>query len=1003
MSWGISAWGLSPWGGVFLGPSTLLTAPAFVNSRPYPAEITPVFLLSGGTNNLILDSPAQLEEDFYNGAYLICYGPPYVAVRRIEDYLSGREVVLERDFPYAIPSAAVVFIYADDTWIPDLLHMGIRPSADKALELPTFNFIHAAGDQSFDGLREGVTIGDPRLEHSASSTAAGSDQYIVLDSTVPDLPAGSFTTEDSFKGLTVTITRNRAAGEVRRITRYDAINKRAYVDKPYVVAPDSTSYYTIANIPDASLQNYLPPQTSTNIDVDASQAGLILTHSGMSNDRSLIAIRGEVTDYYTHDEPLQLSTTFKIHSATMVAGRAGIVFGFVLPGAPVFGVLCEVMHNGGGGAGDLIFRVSGVGGSTDFSLIPGANPTTITELTLTCSLLYDPDKDHIEVSVNSLFPLPGNNLVNSGVIPNIQSGGLFSGNPVSAAAAPPFSFFGAGRVGASARVQYLRFSFLRLGAYITKRGVMYAVQDSEVLSALPNRSESGKLPLQWRQPWIPVAGGRRTPHSSVEVFLEDGSTAIDRVTKSDAPFLFVRYEPQLQSVYTRGLLYTISLSAVEGDHGPWDITGAVFGAVIGEPGSQKVIRLSLIDDLGTRYLGVQMSGTTGLFLADYIRAESDWSTARQYRLLYDPASNGLERSLSVYEDNKTEPLFSLKGPFLDSILPSFTGAPISAPGFYFGLMQESSQVKMVVNFVRYLYNLISYAPHLHLGTSALPSDPGLSYPWSTQIMGTSTEEYVLERDEEGVEINARVRLTSQGAAPLAFYYRDLPPMPTKEHGFNTTDGLVAEFRTKITGTPQNVNNGRTKGIWTGVGMVIDDGVDRALMGFGDAGEQGKFIFVTGPNPTTGAPLLWDEIEDWVADAIRQPKRWRKHLYFVDWSAERLYRFERAAAITSDINARFTVFVDDQSTPSLEVFFRRNGHMDGTDVMETLPGSTARIAWGNLSQRYAVVSEWREVAYSVSVGFDVHVDQLLPADARVQLLVDSDRPVLASMAASVEES
>lgn len=1006
--WGVNPWGVTPWGIGFGFDPELLVAPAFVNSRPYPPDITPVEVVSGGLNSIVLDVDVPDVEGFFTGAYLVYYGPKIVA-RKIIEYQSGRICVLSHDLPITIPAGSIIFLYSsDDNWIPDLVHVGIRPSPDKRLNITTLEFVQSYGVTSLYGVKPQTMLGNPAGTHDAYFAGVGTDEYVILNSSALGPPLSVWATNDSFVGLLLEIDRNRGAGQKRRIVRYDALTKYAWLDRPLPTVPNTESHYKLSNAPNAVMLPMSPSLTSNEVTVQANYAGLLFEHDGSTAAKNLMCLQAQPFDYYDFQAPLQMYTQFTIHQAIMSAGRAGIGFGFAVPGTTPLGVLCEVMHNGGGGIGDLIFRIKGGGGGLlDLTLELNTDPLIISNKTFACFLVYEPFEDVLRIRVHALFPLPGSVLISSAEIPNFKNSGLFDGAPIPSTLLPPYGFFGAGQLGAVTSVQYLSYSFMNAGQYLIKQGVVQGYRDGEVLSSLPVQTEAGLLPLQWKKPWIPRTRGRREPPPGIQLGVDADTKAVvlAKTDLNSQQHIFARNEPQLEDERTRGFLYTIRFKATVEDN-TYDAVGPAVGAVIDKALSgRKEIRLALLNDGGERIIGLLTSTTSDSFLADYLMAyRIDWTEWVTCRIIYEPANGGSDKFFGVFINEETKPRLLLTGAVVDSILPHALLSPLTVPGFYFGMVSHESISSFFLKFARYLFNSICYAAQIFYNTTPLlPDDVSLTYRWSSSISAPGTATYVYDVDDRLIAYNGKVCLDTQDAGVPVFYYRDLNTTAlTKEHYFDTTDGMVIEFRMQIEHA-NNIHSGNTKGIWTGVGVVIDDGVDRILLGFADGGQHGTSMFVTGPDPDTGARLEWDNLQKWFEDVMRRPKYWGDYFIQIDWTQEHLYRFERSAAITSDRNAKIAVYVDDAEDPLITIPFRRGKHMDGADTMEGLPGATPRVAWGHLSGAYASKSNWREFLYASSVGFDLHLDQEKTDDVRVKEMVSSDNPVMGAMSVNVEES
>lgn len=1003
MSWGINPWGVSPWSG--FGPGSILTGPAVINSRPFPTEITPLGVLVGGTNNLQLLSEAPAEDNYYNGYWLVYFGAKVVS-REVADYSSARVVTLSHDLPVSIPDGAQVFLFAPDEWVPDLLHVGIRPSVDKLLDLATLSLLHNYSQFAFDGIRPQATQGNLAAQHAGQVPSVGDFDFFQIDPATA--PAALLGIDDSFKGLVCSATAGTGQGQVRRIIRYDSATQSLYPDVPFDVPFDETTRYDLAATPLYVMANTDLPLTYTDIDLDARYTGLSLIHDGTVNHRNAVVFRQGGA--YNTTRPVQMAGILHVESATFLSGRAGLVWGMQLGLSPVRSVKFELMHDGAGAPGNLILRTHKPNAAAvDTVLIPNADPAQLSGFTVSFFCSYSPTDDKLRVAMNSLFPIPGSPLISDLEFAGFVTSSDFEGHSLPQKQGGNLAFFGAGLSGAAATVQWLRFAFLIEGEYIVQDGVVKGFLDGEVLSAFPQQTERGKLPLAWVRPWFPLAGGKSEPTFPVTVSndrLDGGALVIKReevegVATPDTPYSLVRYEPQLEDRRTRSFSMTTRIRAVEGDHLNWDVIGAAFGALIGPAGSRLHIQLALISDLGREKIGLLMrdTGGFGLALADFHTADSEWSTDyRTYRLVYSE-ENGGDPFLMLFEDNNPKPILNLAGSVLTSMLPDDTTSIMNLAGVYLGLLSQPFSVELRHEFTRYFYNLLGYTPQLYF-EQPIPTEPDTApLPWvrTESVLGTIA--YDKEFDSRRAATNGRLRLESRDSQAL--FTRDLadPTLPA-EHVYRPTDGFVAEFRVQLDADnlPSSVYDDTVEGrpgLWSGVGLYLDDGADRIVFGFADGGSRGRFIFVAGADPTdTTQALDFSNIQSWVEASIRQPGTWFQYVHNIDWTEEHLYRVERSAAITSDRNARVRVFVDNSETPVIEVPFLRGRFVQGT-VQE--------IGWGHLVAGRNAVSYWREVLYGVSSGFDIHTNQGLSVTQRRMQMVESSRPTLASMAVHVEES
>lgn len=1004
MSWGFGPWGATPWGGLLGGTAIFPPILSFVNSRPFPPLITQATISIGGTNNLVLSSTGVLAEaGAYNDFYLFYIGAASVVSRKIQSYAAGYVCTLEYDLPVAIPALATVLLISPDEWVPDLVAVSVRPSAGRNIDPSTLKFMTGSGKQGMDGIRKQVLLGNPVMEHRGWNQRLADAQTLYLDDTAAGPPAGSFNVNDAFKGLVVEITRGLGQGQIRRIVRYEQTSRIAHLDYMWDTVPNASSEYRAYTDPSVHFGLVVPPYAAGGtLEVDASLCGLWINKPiPAGNPTGLLCVNGSTPYLYQYDKPILLYTQFSIISATLNgAGRCGIGFGFYVHGSPYpLGVYCEVMHDGV----DLIMRVRGTGGFQDFVLLAGAAPGAIAPVTYNCQLVYDPVADKFHLDVIQVTPYPGTVVIHDGIINAVVGGLNYTGCPVYTDQNSPCSFFGTGIVDSASMVQFTSFGFMDQGVYEILNGTVQHVKDATVFSALPNRYEPGKKPLDWYQPWLPAAGGRKDPPGSIRLLnTKSRDLSIQRITKEQSPYCIAREEPALYDLPTNGFLMQADVRITATDHDPYDVTGAAMGVVLGEAGTLKLAQLTFIEDFGTPMVGFRVD-SPGLFIDQFLAAKSDWTSFHRYRFIYDPAMLSGEQYIAIHEDDNAYPILLGDSTLMPDLLAAINESPLDRPGFYAGLVTVPSKVKMEIAGLRYLFNLVSYFPQLYKD-DAIPTTPDmhLAYPWLRfGLIGptTATANYTKDYTRAAIT-NGRMKLTSLTSA--VYYYRNLDAGSVDPaHVFRTDNGFVMEFRMRLEAF-QNRNTGMQVGFWSGVGAIADDGVNRFLVGFSEAGFLGRYVFIAGTEPDTGIPLPWASIQTWVTSSMRDPARWRNHVAEVDWTQEHLYRLEISRG-PSGGGSRVSLYLDDNIVPIINLPYQSGKFMDGADALGSLGGSTPRVVWGNLENTCSVVSHWREVLYAVSLGYDVHVNHNYSAAQRGDLSVYTTTPTMTEMSVLAEET
>lgn len=986
MSWGTGPWGATPWGGLIGGPAGTAVV-AFVNSRPFPVTVSVVGVAAGGVNNIVLTADALSEVDTYKDFWLVYHGPTAIVSRRIENYLPGRVCELYYDMPFAIPGGANVWLVADDSWIPDKLHIGVRPSLGKRIDISTVDYINGYGNSAMDGVRNFTTLGTPEGEHIGFVPEVSDLDSVRLD-VLASVPAWMFTTEDSFKGLVLKSLRGVGKDQERRVVRYDSSNNLAYLDKELATRLDHTTEYQLINSPSLIMGAVTSPFTSGLVGIKSQYSGMLLEKAAAGNPLGVMCMGSLDNPAYDFSYPLQLQVRVYIFNGALVGGRAGICFGFVMDGNPTLGIMGEVMEVGG----NLVLRISGASGAVHDFLLDTVFTAPITNRYYDFRLLYIPEEDELHIdAVDLSVTWPGQIIQDDAKITNVKGSGGFVGRPVYSNQRTPFCFFGIGIAGAASKVQFTRVAFMHVSEFGVKAGKVQGILDGEVISALPNRSEAEELPLDWRQPWLPIAGGSKDPRESTEIKLAEPGFTIDRTSKEATPYMLARQESQLGIPSSSGFLLTVRVRALASDITPIDHIGAAFGGIVNIGGTLRDVQASLLEDFGDRLIGIRLAGGDGELVNEHLAYKSDWRQTKQYRLVFDPAPG--DGSIIIFEDGEKTPL---------AIIPEslFTSLPVSEldyPAMFYGLRPVATKVTLTNELLRYNHNAVCYFPQLYANSPKLP-EAHTAYPWFKHGLGTS--EYV---QEESQPVNGYVKLVAD--QNHVFYYRDLDSATVPEHVFRPTDGFVVDFRAAVD-EYVNRHTGRSAGTWSGVGMTVDDGGDRHLIGFADGGERGKFIFIPGADPDTGKAMAWEDVHKWVESAVREPARWQDYVHYIDWTQETLYRFERSSAITSDRNARLRLFVNDELEPVIDVAFARGETVIGTDDLGSalpLSGGTPRIAWGSFIDNCQVTSRWREIIYSISVGFDLTLHQRLTFEERDPATVDSARPALGSMVVLAEEA
>jgi hypothetical protein len=969
-------------------PPTLSNEVAFINSRPYKKELLPAQVSTGGVNSLVLVNACCEESGFYTGYTAVYFGTAHTECREVLSYSSTHTITLDRDYDQTIQMNDYLYLIPPDFWLPERLHLGIRPSSGSKLDLSTLNFMIFNGSAGFDSYRDLTRPGNPLLEHTGRLSADSSREGAVLDLSAP----GSQIVDQEYSGLVIRMLSGNNKGETRRILDYDGTTKTMSFDRlPNPTRQDDL--YSLEVLPRVSFENIVGIFSNDFVAIDTSKCGLRITDDGSTPKKSAITMKGSDTNY-DYLTPLQLEVLLRIISIEFNGEECGVQFGFSLFGSPRLSVRCEIRRSSGS---DLVLRLYSDSSFTEF-VLESAVGTTITDKMFNITLTYDPQKDTLYVTVEN--PRTKEVIIDGDTITPIK--GNYTYNPLNSAQHSPYGFLSAGLPGAVVDVEFIAFNFFDDGEYTILNGVIQGLRDAALLPSVAAANTPGLLPGSWDRPWRSVFNDAPYESNNVSEIL-DLSTRSIVISKPDAlstqPLIRHRTETALEILALRGFIYEFEISIDSIENGVFDVVGPEFGAVIGAGSNKSEIRVGFLEDLGTKYAGVKNQGADDNgFFSGYTSYRSDWSETRRYKIVYDPNNGNTDQYVALFQDDDPTPKLILKSA-LNTKLPDPVKNKTS--GFFFGFNREQVKSDLHLKRVFYSTSLTSYMPQLYVDQTSvdLSNHPGmphnLSYlPW-TRSKATLPE----------VTYQSGVVRISPSTSGHQFVYRDVADGALPDDlKLTTSQGYLLDFRCRVEGSVTNTLSNKTTGIWSGVGTLVDDGVDRILVGFATGNEIGRFVFLCGADPETGEATNMSNIQKWLSDAIRDPRKWRDYIFVHDWTVETSYRLVRSSVPTSNRQARVRLFVgDEKQVPAMDVPFLSGRFVDGTsDIVTGLSGGVPRVAWGLLGDNHLATSYWREILFSVSHGYDIYINRLLSDEERRNELVTDNRPASLSMSANIEE-
>lgn len=971
MAWGISPWGTSSWGGVPL-LSSVVNESIKSNIKPLPPQAISVQVSStgGGAGAVTLDSAHPITEDVYKDSIAIVFDNLFYA-RRIASYVD-RVLTFTHPFVNPIPNGTTFFILDTKRWYPDEYIASIYPSdATKRLDSTTLQFLYGFGRAGWDGFDALRCSGSPQAVHEGRCVEQGDGEGVYLDSSAaPSVPLSYWTTDDSFRGMLFAPYQGTGAGQVRRIVRYDGVTQRAYFDRELSETTDTTTKYEVRLDAHVSMQHIDPTGMSTDPDtyVFSHTAGSTLLHLGTAIEKNALTVQALS---YTRGHPVFLHALLYLASVTWDAGRAQVHTGFRVhaTGLPL-SLHTELMHTGGGGAGDLVLRIWKNNGSyDDITLEVGSPPSMLVSRLLAISAVYSPSSDVLSLRVDegltslpdTLFPVASLDL------PNYSSGGLYEGEFLPQQKGGSWGYVSAGKNGAAATVQVLRFHMLCDGGWLVRDGRPVGLRSAQIAGIAADRPLHGRTPLQWQGLFRPLttatAGVSNTAAASVATDAHTKQTVITKDEETSTAVMLVRFHPCLSHSPPQGFQFDVRMAVRSDEHTPYDNAGVAWGVVAGSSGSSLDFRLVCLRDVNRKMVGLLLSGhtTNGRYLQDYVVVDDvDWEQMTEYRLIHDPQA----QVLYLFINDMIRPRLLLRGPALLSVSPVWSDSLQSA-GAYVGILeQENTDPTVTLEYARLVGTPIGFfSSYTHTDLSAI-YPPAYSSAHSLTEDTPSSVSFLRTRGADLIVDTNKLVLSSTGGR--TYYTTDLahPSVPL-DNILTPSCAFCLDFGVRIAEVPTHdlLSLANGEGYWTGVGVWVDDGLSVLLVGLAVGGDRGDFLFVAAP--TSYDTSVQYTVDQWLDLVLRYPEKYAAYRTPIDLYAHNDIRVVRSSVPTTYQGGAVLVYVNDIREPVLSI------PTQGAEGIQT-QGVGAQMKWGNLASDRTVTSEWSSVHLSASSGVTARV-------------------------------
>lgn len=956
--WG-SSWGLMAWGGI-ASTNTIAGKAIPANTKPLPTQAISATVLTGGASSVVL-SDSLVGEDIFAGRYLVHLDGLYYA-RKVERQ-EGDTLYFDRDFPSAIPNGSKVLLVDAKTWGPDEFIVGLYPPSKSDRILPaSLQVMHHYGRAGMEGIFPHLCVGSSRGAHEGKGTEVGDAEGITLsDAYGPSVPVGFWASPDAFRGLLCEIYEGEGIGQIRRIVSYDETTKRAYFDRSLDKVTNTTSKYRLRLDSHVFLQHLESAGSPLADDVltYTYPAGITLQHDGLSIKKNVLTFS---SSSYKQGTPVHLRALFFVASSTFLSGQTGLTMGFRLPLSPTPLTLhAELMHDGGGGAGNLVLRVFKASGHTDVVLDAGASGTGMSGRLFGVMATYAPSSDKLYISVEESALLQPDQTILRGYleIADFRNGGLYNYESLPGKRGGAWGWFSAGRNGAATVTQLLRFAFASEGGYLLRDGRSQGIPQVSLTSTAVNRTLKGRTPLQWHGVHRPLYG--RMPgvdsHAVSTVRTDpQGKVTTIRRSSTDATkdfAMLVHYSPKhLQTNYP-GFSFSLRAACRSDSHIPYDSTGMYFGVVVGSGLSKLDVRVAFLRDLNRKCLGILLKNAVnnGLYASDYLLVDDvDWESEHLYQLLYDDK----EQRLLLYVDNEPTPRLNQLGA-LSSWVAAAQADSMSSTGCYVGITdQQDTDPSITISEVEFTDSLQMY------------DASSLSLPPSPNVL-TETHAGTCKIAKESVQTQKVDRVVFDKSWGTSFYTLNTASLSADEM-LTTDQGLRLDFGVHISGEIEHANYvlSNRLGFWAGPGVIVDDGSYQTVFGLADGGSRGKLLFVC--SPPLGSGTRQQAVESWLEEALRYPQTYQTQLLPLDWTSPADLTVLSTGLPTTDQSSGWMVFKGPGMQELLGVISRKS-------LRGMVSTGTPSVLWGHLVTNRKAKSVWRGMRYMTSTGITARFPSL----------------------------
>jgi len=687
----------------------------------------------------------------------------------------------------------------------------------------------------------------------------------------------------------VELTNGPGRGQTRRITDYDESSGEVTVFPAWDLQPGSNTTYKVLTELDNAMSVLDGVQSGGENSVEAQATGITVINDGASNKAGILTYKPNwAQEGWYRKNGHFLSCTVRVQG-TMSSGKTGIAFGFRVPDSRGnLALRAEVMHDSGG-TGDLICRLfAGTTFFADISLEAGADPTTLTNAIYQFHFHFDARTDKLVYFVQSLSATTQTLIAGPATTSPILSTALYrASNPLSDGPAGGYCFFGCSAAGPVVTAQFLQFhAGVAEEAHVLEgstQGTSLALFNAGdfIFSAKENRQRG------WSPSWPYSAGPQWVSSKGAWKFTKD----------SDAPQAWYRVEPALGYYAGRGfaLHWEMELddNVLDGDQ-----TGFTISALVDDGGSQSIMRLAFLADVGDPLVGWYTAGPVQ-DADSYLTARINWRVRGKYTWTFVPE----EDFCGLYFNG--ELIHAVRGA---SALSSIQTAPNvdAEPQFWVGMDSSAARSTAHLWGVRVDTETRHFSPERYneVGTT-LQTPSGTTPSWTEEVGAGSSS--TVENEEAAYSDDLRVFWRASSRQTPVFAWRKLDAAASvghREWTENRTLAVDMDFRVS---TPPESSNLLSGAYWSGGGLAVGRGDGRLFFAAIETDKYGKGILVCkAGDGTTLAEQIHAEVEAF----NRSPETGLVRFLSVDWSAW----------------IRLRVWVPGLSTASGRVWVEAEGHL-----------------------------------------------------------------------------